>query len=106
MGDVDPGALQQRCRAPVLLVEQGEEEVLRLDESAVSREGEALGIRERLLDISHGAGTHECIPLQGSGTFAVEAAIANVVPKEGHVLVPVNGANCMPTEAHVVLLHG
>ncbi len=51
-------------------------------------------IRERLLDIAHANGTHECIPLQGSGTFAVEAAIANVVPRDGHVLVPVNGAYC------------
>jgi len=51
-------------------------------------------IRERLLKIIHGEDTHECVPLQGSGTFAVEAAIGTVVPKSGHVLVPVNGAYC------------
>ena len=51
-------------------------------------------IRESLVKIIHGEGTHECVPLQGSGTFAVEAAIGTVVPKSGHVLVPVNGAYC------------
>ena len=51
-------------------------------------------IRERLLDIVHGTGTHECVPLQGSGTFSVEAAIGTLVPRAGHVLVPQNGAYC------------
>jgi 2-aminoethylphosphonate-pyruvate transaminase len=52
-------------------------------------------VREHLLQIVHGAGTHECVPLQGSGTFAVEAAIGTLVPRSGgHVLVPQNGAYC------------
>lgn len=51
-------------------------------------------IRERVLDIVHGKGTHECVPLQGSGTFSVEAAIGTLVPRNGHVLVPSNGAYC------------
>jgi 2-aminoethylphosphonate-pyruvate transaminase len=34
------------------------------------------------------------VPLQGSGTFSVEAAIGSLVPREGHVLVPQNGAYC------------
>lgn len=51
-------------------------------------------IRRDLVDVIHGAGTHECVPLQGSGTFSVEAAIANVVPRGGKVLVPQNGAYC------------
>jgi 2-aminoethylphosphonate-pyruvate transaminase len=52
-------------------------------------------IRERLLDIVHGAGSHECIQLQGSGTFSVEAALGTLVPRTGgHVLVPQNGAYC------------
>jgi 2-aminoethylphosphonate-pyruvate transaminase len=51
-------------------------------------------IRERLLDIAHATGTHECVPMQGSGTFAVEAAIGTLVPRAGHVLVPLNGAYC------------
>jgi 2-aminoethylphosphonate-pyruvate transaminase len=51
-------------------------------------------IRERLLQIVAGGATHECVPLQGSGTFSVEAAIGTLVPRTGHVLVPQNGAYC------------
>ena len=51
-------------------------------------------LRERLLDIVHGHDTHVVVPLQGSGTFSVEAAVATVVPRTGHVLVPDNGAYC------------
>jgi 2-aminoethylphosphonate-pyruvate transaminase len=47
-----------------------------------------------LVDIANGGDTHVCVPLQGSGTFAVEAALANVVPRTGKVLVPQNGAYC------------
>jgi len=47
-----------------------------------------------LIAIVHGQGTHVCVPMQGSGTFSVEAAIANVVPRDGKVLVPQNGAYC------------
>lgn len=47
-----------------------------------------------LVRIVHGEDTHACVPMQGSGTFAVEAAIANVVPRDGKVLVPQNGAYC------------
>src|SRR3979490_864337 len=51
-------------------------------------------VAERLLQIVHGAGTHECVPMQGGGTFSVEAAIGTLVPRSGHVLVPQNGAYC------------
>ncbi|MCA0242878.1 MAG: 2-aminoethylphosphonate--pyruvate transaminase [Proteobacteria bacterium] len=51
-------------------------------------------LRGRLLAIVNGSATHECVPLQGSGTFAVEAAIGTIVPRDGHVLVPLNGAYC------------
>lgn len=51
-------------------------------------------VRERLLQIVHGTATHECVPMQGSGTFSVEAAIGTLVPRTGHVLVPQNGAYC------------
>ena len=52
-------------------------------------------VRAGLLAIVHGEGTHECVPMQGSGTFSVEAAIGTLVPREGgHVLVPQNGAYC------------
>jgi 2-aminoethylphosphonate-pyruvate transaminase len=51
-------------------------------------------VRERLLDIVHGHDTHTVVPLQGSGTFSVEAAVATLVPRDGHVLVLDNGAYC------------
>ena len=47
-----------------------------------------------LVDVVNGAGTHVCVPLQGSGTFSVEAALANLVPRDGKMLVPNNGAYC------------
>ena len=51
-------------------------------------------LRSQLLDVVHGAQTHVVVPLQGSGTFSVEASVASVVPKSGHVLVLDNGAYC------------
>ncbi len=51
-------------------------------------------LRASLLKIVHGADTHVVVPLQGSGTFSVEAAVATVVPRNGHVLVLDNGAYC------------
>jgi len=49
-------------------------------------------VRRKLLDIVHGHDTHVCVPMQGSGTFSVEAAINTLVPRDGHVLVLINGA--------------
>jgi 2-aminoethylphosphonate-pyruvate transaminase len=51
-------------------------------------------VRELLVKVIHGEGTHVCVPLQGSGTFVVEAMLGTLVPKDGHVLVPANGAYC------------
>jgi 2-aminoethylphosphonate-pyruvate transaminase len=51
-------------------------------------------LRRDLLAVIHGEGTHVVVPLQGSGTFSVEAAVASVVPRTGHVLVLDNGAYC------------
>ena len=51
-------------------------------------------IRKQLLAIIHGEDTHVVVPLQGSGTFSVEAAVATIVPRDGHVLVLDNGAYC------------
>ena len=50
-------------------------------------------VRELLLEVV-AEETHVCVPLQGSGTFAVEAMLGTLVPKNGHVLVPQNGAYC------------
>ena len=53
-------------------------------------------VRRRLLDCYGLAQAHgwEAIPLQGSGTYAVEAAISSIVPraKAGKLLALVNGA--------------
>jgi 2-aminoethylphosphonate-pyruvate transaminase len=49
-------------------------------------------VRERLLAVIEAAGSHVCVPMQGSGTFAVEAAVNTLVPRDGHLLVLVNGA--------------
>ena len=51
-------------------------------------------VRKSLLNIVHGQDTHVVVPLQGSGTFSVEAAVATVVPPSGHILVLDNGAYC------------
>ena len=45
-----------------------------------------------LLAVCHAQSSHVCIPLQGSGTFAVEAAIGTLVPRTGKILVLANGA--------------
>jgi 2-aminoethylphosphonate-pyruvate transaminase len=47
-----------------------------------------------LVQIVNGQAEHVCIPLQGSGTFSVEAALGTFVPRNGRVLVPDNGAYC------------
>ena len=49
-------------------------------------------VRERLLAIANAGATHVCVPMQGSGTFSVEAAVNTLVPRTGHVLVLINGA--------------
>jgi 2-aminoethylphosphonate-pyruvate transaminase len=51
-------------------------------------------VRQRLLEIvgAGDGGAHACVPMQGSGTFAIEAAVNTLVPRDGHVLVLVNGA--------------
>lgn len=47
-----------------------------------------------LVSIAGAGDSHVCVPLQGSGTFAVEAALGTLVPRHGKVLVPSNGAYC------------
>jgi 2-aminoethylphosphonate-pyruvate transaminase len=51
-------------------------------------------VRASLLRILNATDSHVVVPLQGSGTFSVEAAIATLVPRDGHVLVLDNGAYC------------
>jgi 2-aminoethylphosphonate-pyruvate transaminase len=50
-------------------------------------------VRQRLLDIAQVTkGDYECIIMQGSGTFGIEAVISSSIPRDGKLLVLVNGA--------------
>lgn len=50
-------------------------------------------LRQRLLAIAGDSeGYYDCVPLQGSGTFAVEAMLGSFLPRDGKALVLVNGA--------------
>jgi 2-aminoethylphosphonate-pyruvate transaminase len=49
-------------------------------------------VRDRLVRLAGAWGTHVCVPLQGSGTFVVEAMLGTLVPRAGRLLVLVNGA--------------
>ena len=61
-----------------------------------SRDSEFIGIvreiREKLVTLSGGEGDYTAIPMQGSGTFGIEAVIGSTVPPGGKLLVIVNGA--------------
>ena len=49
-------------------------------------------IRTRLLQIACAGPDGECVLMQGSGTFAIEAALSCFVPRDGKALVVINGA--------------
>jgi 2-aminoethylphosphonate-pyruvate transaminase len=49
-------------------------------------------IRERLPELAGATASHVCVPVQGSGTFAVEATIGTLLPRDGKLLVLINGA--------------
>jgi 2-aminoethylphosphonate-pyruvate transaminase len=61
-----------------------------------SRDGAFLRINAEVLaqvkDIVHGGDDFVTVPMQGSGTFAVEAMLTTLVPKTGCVLLLINGA--------------
>lgn len=55
--------------------------------------GMTLDMRTRLLDLlGDGKEEFDCVPMQGSGSFSVEAMLASFVPRNGKVLVLANGA--------------
>jgi 2-aminoethylphosphonate-pyruvate transaminase len=47
---------------------------------------------EALAGVDSVSPKHTCVPIQGSGTFVVEAAIDTLVPRDSKVLVLINGA--------------
>src|SRR6186997_114505 len=61
-----------------------------------SRDAAFLRINEtvlmRLAELVNGGDDYVTVPMQGSGTFAVEAMLTSFVPKNGKVLLLINGA--------------
>jgi 2-aminoethylphosphonate-pyruvate transaminase len=61
-----------------------------------SRDADFIGIvadiRKRLVAMAGGGGDYDCVLMQGSGTFSVEAALASFIPRDGKALVLINGA--------------
>jgi 2-aminoethylphosphonate-pyruvate transaminase len=49
-------------------------------------------IRRRLIAMAGGGDAYDCVPLQGSGTYCVEAMLSSFIPKDGWALVLMNGA--------------
>jgi 2-aminoethylphosphonate-pyruvate transaminase len=49
-------------------------------------------VRAKLVALAGATGSHVCVPMQGSGTFAVEAMIGSFVPAHGKLLILINGA--------------
>ncbi|MGE7469459.1 2-aminoethylphosphonate--pyruvate transaminase [Bosea sp. NPDC003192] len=61
-----------------------------------SRDATFVGINKAVMDelpkVIHGGSDFVTVPMQGSGTFAVEAMLTTFVPRDGTVLVLINGA--------------
>lgn len=61
-----------------------------------SRDAAFIAINQAVLEglpkIIHGEADFVTVPMQGSGTFAVEAMLTSFVPRSGKILVLVNGA--------------
>ena len=49
-------------------------------------------IRNSLVKLIDGEGTFECVPVQGSGTFAVESMIGTLTSNNSKILILINGA--------------
>jgi 2-aminoethylphosphonate-pyruvate transaminase len=55
--------------------------------------GRVRDIRRRLLQLGGvDDGTYEAVLMQGSGTFGVESVLSSVIPRDGKLLVAINGA--------------
>ena len=49
-------------------------------------------IRTQLVKMIDGENEYECIPMQGSGTFAVESMVSSLTSKNSKILILINGA--------------
>jgi len=47
---------------------------------------------EKIAGVEQGAPSHNCVLIQGSGTFVVEATIDTLIPRDANILVLINGA--------------
>ena len=67
-----------------------------MDRDWGSRDGDFIALtaelRRRLLEVADGAGSHVAVPIQGAGTYALEAAAATLVRPTDKLLVLINGA--------------
>lgn len=48
-------------------------------------------VRQRITDLVEGYGTHSVVPIQGSGTYGIEAALASFIGPSDRPLVCING---------------
>ena len=49
-------------------------------------------VLEQITALAGGVGSHVTVPMQGSGTFAVEAMLTTFIPRNGKIVLLVNGA--------------
>ena len=49
-------------------------------------------LRRRLAALVHAEDSHVCVPMQGSGTFAIEAALGSLLGRTSKLLILINGA--------------
>ena len=69
-------------------------EAMLFDKSPNSPEMVAMvrGMRDYIVELANGTGTYECVPVQGSATYGIEAALHTLVDKPtAHILVVENG---------------
>ncbi|ORE96199.1 2-aminoethylphosphonate--pyruvate transaminase [Stappia sp. 22II-S9-Z10] len=60
--------------------------------NAATHQGMTRAIRAYMLELCNGAATHECVPLQGSATYGIEAGLHTLVDREtSRILVIENG---------------
>src|ERR1700722_19702367 len=62
-------------------------------------------IRASLLQLAGAPAGYDCVLMQGSGTFAIESVISSAIPRDGRLLVLVNGAYGRRIE-NIARLHG
>ena len=49
-------------------------------------------IRDSLVRLIDGENKYQCVPMQGSGTFAVESMVSSLTSKDSKILILINGA--------------